>query len=51
MAFKKDADNKTVGELSAVLDEMRCDGTIKSIIEKYDIDADYALNGGLSSEK
>lgn len=51
VAFKKDADNKTVEELSAVLDEMRRDGTIRSIIEKYDIDADYALNGGLNSEK
>lgn len=51
VAFKKDANNKTAEEMTAVLDEMRRDGTILSIIEKYDMDTDYALGGGFDNEK
>lgn len=51
VAFKKDANNETAEKLTVALDEMRRDGTIRNIIEKYKIDADYALKGGSDSEE
>lgn len=51
VAFRKDADNETVKKLTSVLREMRLDGTIRGILLKYDLDADYALGEDFDNEK
>lgn len=51
VAFKKDTNIETAEKLTVVLREMRRDGTIRGILEKYDLDADYALGKGLDDEK
>ena len=46
VAFEKHTDREKAEKLSAVLEEMRADGTIRKILEQYDLDVDFALNGG-----
>ncbi len=46
VAFEKHTDREKAEKLSAVLEEMRADGTIRNILEQYDLDVDFALNGG-----
>lgn len=51
VAFKKGTNSETVEKLNSVLREMRSDGTIRSILEKYDLDVSYALGEGSAYEK
>ena len=45
VAFNKETGREQAAELTAVLEEMKKDGTIRSILEKYDLDVDFALKG------
>ena len=45
VAFNKETGGEQAAELTAVLEEMKKDGTIRSILEKYDLDVDFALKG------
>lgn len=47
VAFEKETGKKQAERLTVVLEDMREDGTIRSIIEKYDLDIDFALKGGI----
>lgn len=46
VAFDKDSGSPKAEELTDVLSAMKRDGTIRKILENYDIDVDFALNGG-----
>ncbi len=46
VAFDKGRGKEKAEKLSAVLEEMRADGTLRNILEQYDLDVDFALNGG-----
>lgn len=48
VAFDKDTGTEQAKKLTAVLDEMREDGTMKNILENYDLDVDFALKGGVN---
>ncbi len=43
VAFNKETGQQTADKLSGVLKEMKEHGAIKSILEKYDLDIDFAL--------
>ncbi len=43
VAFEKGKNSETVKKLSDVLSQMRSDGTMRTILEKYDLDKEYAL--------
>lgn len=43
VAFEKGKNSETVKKLSDVLSQMRSDGTMRTILEKYDLDIEYAL--------
>ena len=43
VAFPKGSDSSIIQELSAVLRQMKEDGTLRAILEKYDLDVDFAL--------
>ena len=45
VAFSKECNNETVEKLSKVLFEMKKDGTIAEILEKYGLEAETALAG------
>ena len=45
VAFQKDTHEEMAAELTAVLKEMTADGTAKAILERYDLDAESALEG------
>ena len=45
VAFNKETGAARAAKLTAVLKEMKSDGTIRKILEKYDLDIDFALNG------
>lgn len=46
VAFDKSVGKEKAEKLSAVLNEMYTDGTLRKILEKYDLDVEFALNGG-----
>ena len=50
MAFDKSTGTEQAARLSAVLEEMKADGTIRSILENYDLDIDFALKEEASDE-
>ena len=41
----RETGTKRAGQLTAVLTEMKNDGTIRKILEKYSLDIDFALKG------
>lgn len=43
VAFNKETGQQTADKLSGILKKMKADGAIKSILEKYDLDIDFAL--------
>ena len=43
IAFEKNTGTEQAAALTNVLEEMKEDGTIRSILENYDLDADFAL--------
>lgn len=45
VAFDRETGAKRAGQLTAVLTEMKDDGTIRKILEKYSLDIDFALKG------
>lgn len=45
VAFDRESGAKRAGQLTAVLTEMKNDGTIRKILKKYSLDIDFALNG------
>lgn len=45
VAFDRETGAKRAGQLTAVLTEMKNDGTIRKILEKYSLDIDFALKG------
>ena len=45
VAFDRKTGMQTAAELTAVLTEMKNDGTIRKILEKYSLDIDFALKG------
>lgn len=45
VAFYKETGTKQAARLTAVLEEMKEDGTIRGILQKYDLDIDFALKG------
>ncbi len=45
VAFQKEEDPFLVDDLSRTLEAMCQDGTIRSILEKYDLDVEFALKG------
>ncbi len=50
VAFDKSTGTEQAARLSAVLEEMKADGTIRSILENYDLDIDFALKEEASDE-
>lgn len=46
VAFYKETGKEKAASLTAVLEEMKSDGTIREILEKYDLDVEFALTGG-----
>ena len=49
VAFYPGANQSLCQQLNQVLEEMRTDGTTRKILERYGIDADRALGGGLGA--
>lgn len=49
VAFYPGANQSLCQQLDQVLEEMRTDGTTRKILERYGIDADRALGGGLGA--
>ncbi len=47
VAFEKETGEKQAERLTVVLEDMKEDGTIRSIIEDYDLDIDFALKGDI----
>ena len=45
VAFDRETGAKRAGQLTAVLTEMKNDGTIRKILEQYSLDIDFALKG------
>ena len=43
VAFEKNTGTEQAAALTAVLEEMKEDGTIRSILANYDLDVDFAL--------
>lgn len=50
VAFSKNADKKLVEQLSQTLSEMKEDGTIQKILQKYGIESQSDSNGGVENE-
>ena len=46
VAFYKENGTENAARLTAVLEEMKKDGTIRKILEKYDLDIEFAMTGG-----
>ena len=51
VAFLKGTNQSLSHQLAAVLQEMQEDGTTKNIIEKYGLDADKVLRGGVTRDE
>ena len=51
VAFAKEKDSAVMEKMNHVIEEMREDGTMKAIIQKYGLDVEKNLNGGINNEK
>lgn len=51
VAFQKESGQEQAEQLAAVLNEMKSDGTIRKILEGYDLDIDFAIEGASSDEE
>lgn len=51
VAFNKDGGEKQAEQLTAVLNEMKSDGTIRKILEGYELDIDFAMEGASGDEE